>query len=278
MGHWLTYPTFLLTLALLGGCSSLNPINSLENKALYYPIHQIQATPQRVGLPYEDISIATQDGIHLNGWLVKNPNAKYTLIFLHGNAGNISHRLDKIATFYKAGLNVFIMDYRGYGKSAGKPSEQGLYLDALAVYDYLSQRTDVDSNTLIVYGESLGGAGAIDLATKRKIAGLIVDSSFTSVPEMAKAKSVWIPGFLISTKMDSLSKIKTVNAPKLFIHSPNDEIIPYYMSERLFNAAPAPKGFLKIKGSHNEGFFVSKELFVQGIVRFLNELDKIASQ
>lgn len=275
MRNWFKFPAYLLTLAALGGCSSLNPIGSLEKKALYYPTPQMQATPQRIGLSYEDVYITTQDRVRLNGWFIKNPNAKYTLIFFHGNAGNISHRLDKIAVFYKTGLNIFIIDYRGYGKSEGNPSEQGLYSDALAAYDYLDQRTDIDTNKLIAYGESLGGAVAVDLATKRKMAGLIVDSSFTSVPEMAQAKSVWVPGFLISTKMDSLSKIKRVNVPKLFIHSPNDEIIPYSMGEKLYNAAPAPKGFLKIKGSHNEGFLMSRELFAQGVVKFLGELDKI---
>lgn len=278
MRNWLKFLAYLLTLASLGGCSSLNLISSLEKKALYYPTPQMQATPQRIGLSYEDAYITTQDRVRLNGWFIKNLNAKYTLIFFHGNAGNISHRLDKIETFYKVGLNIFIIDYRGYGKSEGNPSEQGLYLDALAAYDYLNRRTDIDSNKLIAYGESLGGAVAVDLATKRKMAGLIVDSSFTSVPEMAQAKSVWVPGFLISTKMDSFSKIKMVNVPKLFIHSPNDEIIPYYMGEKLYNAAPAPKGFLKIKGSHNEGFFISKHLYAEGIARFLQELATINRQ
>jgi hypothetical protein len=270
--NWLRYPACLLTFASLGGCSSLNPIGSLEQKALYYPTHQIQVTPQQIGLSYEDVYITAHDKVRLHGWFIRNLNAKYTLIFFHGNGGNISHRLDKIETFYKEGLNIFIIDYRGYGKSEGTPSEQGLYSDALAAYDYLDQRTDVDSNKFIVYGESLGAAVAVDLATKGKVAGLIMDSAFTSVPEMAKAKSVWVPGFLISTKMDSLSKIKRINVPKLFIHSPNDEIIPYYMGEKLYGAAVAPKGFLKIKGRHNEGFLVSKQLYAQGIARFLKEL------
>lgn len=256
----------------IASCASINPIDKLARKIIFYPDKNVLRSPQSIGLAFEDIYFTTQDKIKLNGWLIKSGENKGTLLFFHGNAGNISHRLDKMMAFHQLGLNVFIIDYRGYGKSEGTPTEQGVYQDAESAYEYLISREDLDSKKIIVYGESLGGAVAIDLATKRSIAGLIADSTFTSVPAMASESTSLVPGFLINTKMDSIAKVKNIFVPKLFIHSIDDDIIPFSMGKKLFEEAPAPKGFLKIRGGHNDGYFRSKTVFVEGIRDFLGKI------
>ena len=250
-------------------------VRLVESFSIFYPSKKIGATPRDIGLVYEDIFFNTQDGITLNAWFLKPAQAYATILILHGNAGNNSHRLEKISYFYKMGLNIFILDYRGFGKSEGKPSEEGIYADARAAYDYLSKRPDIDPKKIIVYGESLGGAVAVDLATKRSVAALILDSTFPSAADMAKAKLPFIPAFLLKTKLDSQSKIVHLKMPKLFIHSPQDEVVPFKLGKKLFDAAPDPKELLSIQGNHNEGFFQSQELYIQGIEQYLKKWNLI---
>ena len=240
-----------------------------ESRSIYFPDKELESTPQDLGLNYEDLYFRTADGMTLNGWLVGAKPGRPTLIFCHGNAGNISHRLDKISIFCNLGINVFIFDYRGYGRSEGQPSEQGLYDDAAAAYDYLVSRNDMDTDKIIIYGCSLVGAVATDLAARHKIAALILDSTFPSAVDMAKVILPFAPSFLIRSKMDSATKIKHILAPKLFIHSPEDEIVPFALGQKLFQAAPPPKQMLKISGDHNYGYTYSVDVFSQGINEFL---------
>jgi fermentation-respiration switch protein FrsA (DUF1100 family) len=168
----------------------------IEMRSIFFPMKAIEATPKDIGLDYEDIYFEAQDGAKLNGWLIKNPKAKATIIFFHGNAGNISHRLEKISIFNQLGLNVFIVDYRGYGRSQGHPTEMGIYKDAQASFDLLLNRQDINKDKLIAYGESIGGAVAIDLAAKRNVSCLIVDSSFTCAKDLARKFYPYLPSFL----------------------------------------------------------------------------------
>lgn len=261
----------LLISAFLNGCASLNPIYHLEKNVMFHPSKEVRLNPKDAGLDYENIYFKTIDGVTLNAWLIKYSESAPTLLFFHGNAGNNSHRLEKIVNFYQLGLNVFIVDYRGYGKSKGTPCESGAYFDAEASYDYLAGRKDIDMNKIVVYGESIGGAFAIDLATKRKIAALIVDSTFTSAKEMAKGLAPIVPSFLLCSRMDSISKIKSIAIPKLLIHSQDDEIIPYCMGQKLFSVAPNPKEFLTTTGGHNDCYYRSKDKVNNGIRDFLKE-------
>ena len=247
----------------------------IEMRSIFYPMKDIEVTPDVIGLNYEDVYFDTEDGFTLNGWLVKNPQAGATVILFHGNAGNISHRLEKIAILRSLGLNVFAIDYRGYGKSKGRPSEEGLYKDGLASYDYLMTRKDIDNKKIISFGSSIGGAVAIDLAAKRDIACLIVDSSFTSAPEMGKNIYPYIPAFLFRTKFDNVNKVKKMKSAKLFIHSVNDEIVPFDFGKRLYEAASEPKEFLKILGGHNTGFLDSKDSIVEKLSAYLKSLGLI---
>jgi len=235
---------------------------------------EITITPESIGLSYEEIYFNTADNKRLHAWLISNDKAKFTIIFCHGNAGNISHRLEKIELFYNLGLNVFIFDYRGYGKSEGMPSEAGLYKDIDAAYKYLTEGRGVAKDSIILYGESLGGAVSINLAVKSEIGALITEEAFTSIKDMAKIYYPFIPHFIMQSKLDSVSKIKNVKCPKLVIHSINDEIVPYHLGEKLFNAAPSPKKFLKIRGAHNTAFLDSRERFTEGIRGFLKEINR----
>ncbi len=247
-------------------------VRYLESRSIFFPSTKIIATPEDVGLPFEDVFIKAEDGVTLHGWFVKSATlSNKILIFLHGNAGNISGRLEKIKLFHRMGLSVLIVDYRGYGKSEGKPSEAGMYKDAEAVYEYVIQHKDVSHENIIVYGASLGGAVAVDLASKHKVSHLIVDSSFTNAVDMAKRIFPFAPSFLIKTKLDSLNKIKKVDASKLFIHSREDEIVPFILGQKLYEAAPSPKEFLEIKGGHNDGHIYDGNKFAEGIRNFLKQ-------
>lgn len=246
-------------------------IRYIESRSIFYPTREIPVTPPVIGLGFEDVYFKTQDGVTLNGWFIKAPNGRCTLLCFHGNAGNLGHRLEKIALFHRLGVNIFIIDYRGYGKSEGKPTEEGVYQDALAAYDYLLTRRDVDPDKIIGYGDSLGGAVAVDLATKKKLACLIIDSSFTSVADLSKTIFPFVPPFLLTTKMDSASKVKNISVPKFFIHSINDEIVPFALGKKLFDAAAQPKEFLEITGGHNINHIDSKDVLLRGISEFLKK-------
>ena len=246
-------------------------VRYLENRTVFAPSKTLDATPQDIGLFFENIFLKTADGLSLHGWFIpaQNALAKTTLLYLHGNAGNISGRLSKIKIFHDLGLDVFIIDYRGYGRSEGVATEIGVYLDAMAAYDYLQTRLDLNRNGIIAYGASLGGAVAVDLATKRKINALIIDSSFTNAKDMAKTIFPFVPSFFIKTKLDAVSKIKNLTIPKLFIHSVEDDLVPIALGEKLYQASLKPKVFLKIKGTHNDGHEVDRDNFVNGIKQFL---------
>ena len=244
-------------------------VRYIERRSIYFPMKDIISNPASVGLPYEEVYFDTPDNRRLNGWYIANSKAKFTIIFCHGNAGNIGHRLEKISMFYNLGLNVFIFDYRGYGKSQGTPSEAGLYKDAEAAYDYLTRELRVSRDGIILYGESIGGIVAIDLARNKDIAALITEETFTSIKDMSGMAYPFLPYFVFSSRFDALSKIKNVGCPKLIIHSIDDEIVPFRLGEKLFDAAMPPKKFLRLRGSHNTAFLESDEQFKEGIKSFL---------
>lgn len=250
----------------------LTGIRYIEKHSIYFPMKEFFTSPETVGLPYEEIYFETSDNKLLNSWFIPNDKAKFTLIFCHGNAGNISHRIEKILLLHKLGLNVFIFDYRGYGKSQGSPCESGLYKDAIAAYNYLTKERGISENDIILYGESIGGAVAIDLAHKVKVRALITEETFTSIRDMVKIAYPFLPYFIFSSRFNCISKIREVECSKLVIHSIDDEIVPFYLGERLFNAAKPPKKILRIKGSHNTAFLDSKKQFTEGIESFLDDL------
>jgi len=243
-----------------------------EKGGIYFPIKEIDLTPKEIGLEFEDVYFFSSDGTKLNGWYVLAKKSRATVLFCHGNAGNISHRIEVIDMFFRLGLDVFIFDYRGYGRSQGNPSEKGLYLDAQSAYKYLIDKRNMDEESIVVYGKSLGANVAIELCSKVRPAALISESAFTSAAEMCKKLFPFLPiKWFITIKYDALSKIKKINAPKLIIHSEDDEIIPFQHGRRLFEIAPEPKEFYKMHGGHNDAIFLVREAFVKRIDAFLQK-------
>jgi len=247
-------------------------LRHFEHRMLYFPTREIEFTPEIINLSYEDIYFSTEDNVKLNAWFLPAKDSKFTLLFCHGNGGNICHRIEKIRALNALGLDVFIFDYRGYGKSDGRPSEQGFYRDISAAYEYLVSEKKISPDRIVLYGESLGGAVAIDLAARVHVKALITEATFSSTKDVARVVFPYFPVFLISSKFDSLNKIKNIKAPKLIIHSQNDEIIPFVQSEKLFNAAPEPKKRLILIGPHNSCYIDSKERYFAGIKDFLNSI------
>jgi fermentation-respiration switch protein FrsA (DUF1100 family) len=243
-----------------------------EKRNIYFPLRTIEATPADINLDYEEISIETSDKVRLSGWFIPAQNSRRTILFFHGNGGNISHRLEKIQVLNDLKADVLIFDYRGYGESTGNPSENGLYLDAEAVYVYLLRDRKISPEKIVLYGESLGGAVAIDLAGKQRIGGIISEGSFTSIPDMAKRILPFFPSMLISSRYESIRKIQKCTSPKLFFHSSEDEIIPFEFGKQLFQAAPEPKEFVEVRGGHNDAFFVSQDVFIRKIDSFIDRL------
>jgi fermentation-respiration switch protein FrsA (DUF1100 family) len=235
------------------------------------PGRTLEATPADVGLAFDDVSIVATDGVRLHGWFVPAPDARATLLFLHGNAGNISHRLDSIALFHQLGLDVLIIDYRGYGQSAGAPSERGTYLDAQAAWNHLVGERGVEPGRIVVFGRSLGGAVAAWLASVNEPGAVIVESAFTTAPDIAQRLYPFLPARLLSRlKYPTKDFVTRLSCPLLVVHSRDDELIPFAMGKSLFEAAPEPKGLLEIRGDHNGGFLLSRERYLAGLAEFID--------
>ena len=237
---------------------------------VYIPFSDISATPKDKGLAYEDVYLTTTDNLKIHGWYVPHDDPRATLLFLHGNGGNVSHRLEKLQIMNQLGVSVFIIDYRGYGMSEGKPSEQGTYRDADAAWQYLTKEKNIPANKIIIYGESLGSAIASWLATQVTAGALIIESAFTSIEAMGKHYYPYLPVKLLARiKYPVIEYIQKVQCPVLVIHSPEDDIVPYKYGVELFEAANEPKSFLEITGDHNGGFYESGELYNDGLYQFL---------
>jgi len=238
---------------------------------IFYPYKTLQANPEDWGLEYEDVTLRTSDGVQLHGWFIPASGTNKTVLFFHGNAGNISHREDSIRIFHNIGVNVFIFDYRGYGNSEGTPGEKGLYLDARAAWNYLMEQRKFTSEDIILFGRSLGGVVATQLATEVKSAGLILESTFTSARDMARIIMPLLSRLIfIRYQFNSIGRIKDIKQPLLVLHSPQDDIIPYQLGVRLFENANEPRSFVKMKGDHNTGFITSQPEYALALKDFIN--------
>lgn len=237
---------------------------------VYFPASKIVATPEAVDLSYEDIVLTTPDSVKIHGWYLPVKHPRATLLFLHGNGGNISHRLEKLSIYNQLGLAVFIIDYRGYGMSEGTPSEKGTYTDAKSAWEYLTKVKKIPQDRIIVYGESMGSAIATWLAEQVKPGALIIESAFTSIAAMGKHYYPYLPVKLLARiKYPTIRRIKNVQCPVLVIHSPQDEIVPYKQGMELYEVANEPKSFLTITGDHNSGFYESGDIYIKGWDQFI---------
>jgi len=258
--------------AIYGGLSLL--VYLFQSHLVFYPGtgRDSAAIPGQIGLPYEDIHLKTSDGISLHGWYIPAMQQRGTVLFLHGNAGNISHRLDSVLMFHRLGYSTLIIDYRGYGSSGGTPSEQGTYRDAEAAWLYLTEQRHIPSCRIVLFGESLGGAIAAWLATRQQPAALVIASGFTSVPDLGQQIYPYLPiRCLARIRYDTREYLRTVSVPVLIAHSPEDDIVPFKHGRALFAAANPPKQFLELAGGHNDGFIYMHESWVKILGDFLGE-------
>ncbi len=243
-----------------------------QSRLVYFPEKLLSLTPEAIGLDYTSVNIATRDGETLHGWWMSVLNAKGTVLFLHGNAGNISHRINYLAMFKRLGYNTLLFDYRGYGQSSGVPSESGTYLDAQAAWRYLIETRGIAPARIAVFGESLGGAVATWLAAREKPGLLVLASTFTSIPDLAAKLYPFLPVRWISRfDYDTRKSLQSVTCPVFIAHSPQDEIIPFEHSQQLFQAAPEPKQFLTLEGGHNTGFIFMQLAWIKLLGAFLDE-------
>ena len=249
---------------LLAGC---------ENSLIYHPVKYPDGLwdTSKMPLPIQDVWFEAEDGVKLHGWYVPRDGAVATLLFFHGNAGNITNRLENVFFLHHLNLNVFIFDYRGYGRSEGDPSEKGIQLDSQAAYDTLLTQPGVKVPSLFIFGRSLGGAFASYTASQNPAAGLILESAFTNADEMADKMFPILPvGWFISSELNTQAHVAHLSMPKLFIHGTRDTLIPFAMGRELYNSAAEPKEFFQIVGAgHNNTYGVGGEKYFDTIKAFI---------
>ncbi len=244
----------------------------MQGRMLYLarvPGRTLTMTPADERMDYEDVFIETIDGVTLHGWFIAGRSSR-VLLFFHGNAGNISHRLDSIRQFRNLGLSVLIIDYRGYGQSDGRTTESGIYRDADAAWRYLTETRGVRPNNVVIFGRSLGGSVAARLAARQHPLALIVESSFSSVPDIAQELYPWLPvRWLSRLSHATRDYVRDVDCPVLVVHSRDDEIIPFHHGQAIFAAAPEPRTLLTLRGSHNDAYLRDERSYIEGLWAFL---------
>jgi len=250
---------------------------SCERRIIYHPYKYPEGnwSPSSSLVSKEDVHFISGDGVRLHGWYISSKSSNATLLWFHGNAGNITHRLVNIEALKPLDLDIFIFDYRGYGKSEGEPNEEGIYLDSQAAYDWLVKVKRIIPEKIILFGRSLGGICAVEVASKNPVAGIILESVFPSAGKMARKMFPVLPlGWAIKSKFNAIGKVPNLKIPKLFLHGTRDQIVPYNLGRELFSAAADPKIFYDIEGAgHNDTFLVgganyfnSIDQFVKGII------------
>jgi fermentation-respiration switch protein FrsA (DUF1100 family) len=248
----------------------------LQEKMIFLsgmPGRQLTASPADIGLDYQDVSLATTDGERLHGWFVPAASRRGTALFFHGNAGNISHRLDSIEIFHRLGLDTLIVDYRGYGESTGRTTEAGTYRDAEAAWRYLADERGIPADQILVFGRSLGGAIGAWMGSRQRPAAVIIESSFTSGADMARHLYPFLPARTITRLRYPVTEYAAqLNCPVLVVHSRDDEIIPFEMGRAIYAAVPGDKSFLSLRGGHNDTIFVSRSDYVSGLGAFVESV------
>jgi len=239
---------------------------------VFQPGRVIAATPDQWGLEYEDVWLRAEDGVRLHGWYLPRPGSDRVLLFFHGNGGNISHRQASLEIFHRLGLNQLIIDYRGYGLSEGRPTEPGLYRDARAAWEHLVEERGVPPGRIVLFGRSLGGAVAANLAAQVDPAALILESTFSSGRDLTRVLYPRLSWLIVRRyEFDTVARLAQVSAPVLVLHSPDDEIVPYALGRRVYGAARQPKAFQMLNGDHNGGFVRSQPGYERLLAGFLSD-------
>ena len=264
-------------LLVVGAASALvaRVFTIIDRQLIYFPERELAASPADVGLDFDDVFLTTSDGTSLHGWYVPGEQ-RTTLLWFHGNAGNIGDRVENLLLLNRrVGVSVFIFDYRGYGRSDGKPSESGLYLDAEAAIEYLTGELGLAlQDDVILFGRSLGAAVAVEIAVRHRVRAVILESGFPSVRAMAKRVYPFLPSSLlirlVEARFDSLSKMPTVHAPVMVLHGDRDSTVPFELGQELFEAANDPKRFYRIEGAeHNDTYHVGGEPYFEALREFV---------
>lgn len=243
-----------------------------QSRLVFYPEigREVAVTPQTYGLAFESVNLPTADGETLHAWWVPAAEPRGTVLFFHGNAGNISHRLDYLAMFHRMRYSSLIVDYRGYGRSTGSPSEEGTYRDAEAAWEHLRGARGVQAKDLVLAGESLGAAVASWLAVKVQPRSVVLLSTFTSATDLGAQIYWFLPVRLISRLgYDNAANLKRIKAPVFIAHSPQDEVVPYSHGRKLFEIAAEPRAFLELRGGHNDGFIFARPEWAAQLAAFL---------
>jgi len=246
----------------------------LEKHLIYFPTRAHDVTPAGLGLAYEEVALVTEDGVRLHGWFLPVEGSRRSVLVCHGNAGNVSHRLDRALLIQsRLKLDVFLFDYRGYGASEGSPDEEGTYRDARAAYRWLVAHGKGPAR-VVLFGESLGSAVALQLAVEVEARALVLESPFASIPAMARAVYPFLPLWpFVRTRYDNVAKVGRLRMPLLVLHGDRDEVVPFAQGRRVFDAAPEPKTFFAIPGaSHNDTYVVGGEAYWQALRGFLEAL------
>ena len=246
-----------------------------ENKIIFHPSPYPDGywNPTTLGVPAQDIYFNSEDGVKLHAWFIPAPNADATLLWFHGNAGNLSHRLDNIQRLKRLNLNIFIFDYRGYGRSEGDPDEKGIYKDSRAAYKQVLAIDGVSVDSLFLFGRSLGGICAVETAMNHPARGLILESVFTNSADMSRTIFPLIPlGWAVRSKLDAVGKVPHLKLAKLFLHGTRDDIVPYDLGRKLFEKAGNPKAFYAIEGAgHNDTYILGGAGYFDALNRFITE-------
>lgn len=246
-----------------------------QSKLIFLPSTEFVITPKEAGILAEDVWVETEDGERLHGWFFPNDSAKYVVIFSHGNAGNISNRIDIAKFLNESGLGVFLYDYRGYGQSSGQPDEEGLYRDIEAVVDYIKNEKDYSEQQIILYGRSLGGAIASYAATKYNVGGLVIDSTFKNLKSMVSELYPFVPVVLAKYSFPNELYLRNIrDIPVMVMHSPNDTLIDISHGKYLYQIVAEPKKFVELRGGHNDNFHSSVNIYNQHWSEFLEILDE----
>ncbi len=258
----------------------------LQPRLLYRPLREVSLTPADLGLEYEEVAFPSADRVRLTGWYIPTkdrgqmtedggqrttpssaigrPSSEMTVLVCHGNGGNIGHLLDSLKLLSSLGLSCLAFDYRGYGNSSGRPTEAGMYLDARAAYDWLTGTKGISSEQIVLLGRSLGASVAAHLAGRVRVAGLVMESGFTSYLDIASHFYPYLPVKLFRRflfRYDTITYIEAVRCPVMVLHSREDELVPFAFGTRLFEAAHEPKQFVELAGDHNEGFLLSGDIY-----------------
>jgi fermentation-respiration switch protein FrsA (DUF1100 family) len=268
MGLLLTLGAAVLGLTLL--------MLTFERRLIFFPQRTLELHPAALGLAFEETFLAAEDGVKVHAWLLPAAGARHVVLLCHGNAGNISHRLDRALELQKRlGVSVLLFDYRGYGRSEGSPDEEGTYRDARAAYRYATESKSVPPRDLVLFGESLGAAVAAQLALERPAGALVLESAFTSIPDMARAAYPFLPpvGPLIRTRYETVAKVPRLGLPLLVMHGERDDIVPIAQGRRVFEAAGGRKTFFAIPGAgHNDTYVAGGEAYWRALGGFLQSV------